>query len=121
VCRCVCLTQADIVSMRTPESNVPLIYWLILALYIYVWVCVLFACCLAFLLVSFFFFIFLLVYFLISAGVKEGPADCVRIDEIAATMKKMKRHKAAGLSGLVAEMIQATGYIELSEYWMYRM
>ena len=27
----------------------------------------------------------------ISAGVKEGPADCIRIDEVAATLKKMKR------------------------------
>ena len=26
-------------------------------------------------------------------------------------LKKMKRHKAPGLSGLVAEMVQATGYI----------
>jgi len=44
----------------------------------------------------------------ISAEVKEGPADCIRIDEVAAAMKKMKRHKAPGLSGLAAEMIQAT-------------
>jgi len=44
----------------------------------------------------------------IPAGVKDGPADCIRIDEIAAALKKMKRHKAPGLSGLVAEMIQAT-------------
>ena len=28
-----------------------------------------------------------------------------------AVLKKMKRHKASGLSGLVAEMIQATGDI----------
>jgi len=27
----------------------------------------------------------------ISAGVKEGPADCTRIDEVAAALKKMKR------------------------------
>jgi len=46
----------------------------------------------------------------ILAGVKEGPADCIRIDEVAAALKKMKRHKAPGLSGLVVEMIQATGY-----------
>ena len=44
----------------------------------------------------------------ISAGVKEGPADCIRIAE-RAVLKKIKRHKAPGLSGLVAEMIQATG------------
>jgi len=45
----------------------------------------------------------------IPAGVKEGPEDCIRIDEAAVALKKMKRHKAPGLSGLVAEMIQATG------------
>jgi len=47
----------------------------------------------------------------ISAGVKEGPADCIRIHECAVALKKVKRHKAPGLSGLVAEMIQATGDI----------
>jgi len=31
--------------------------------------------------------------------------------EVRAVLKKMKRHKALGLSGLVAEMIQATGDI----------
>ena len=45
----------------------------------------------------------------ISAGVKEGPADCTRIAEVKAALKKMKRHKVPGLSGLIAEMIQATG------------
>jgi len=44
----------------------------------------------------------------ISAEVKEGPADCIRISEVAAALKKMKRHKAPGLSGLTAEMTQAT-------------
>jgi len=39
----------------------------------------------------------------ISAEVKEGPAG-----EVAAALKKMTRHKAPGLSGLTAEMIQAT-------------
>jgi len=47
----------------------------------------------------------------ISAGVKEGPADCISIDEVAAALKKMKRQKAPGLSGLVAEMIQTRGDI----------
>ena len=42
----------------------------------------------------------------ISSGIKEGPADCIRIEEVAAALKKMKRHKAPGLSGLVAEIIQ---------------
>jgi len=47
----------------------------------------------------------------ISAKVKEGPADCIRMAEVRAVLKKMKRQKAPGLSGLVAEMIQATGDI----------
>jgi len=41
------------------------------------------------------------------AVVKEGPADCIKIDPYSST-EKMKSHKAPGLSGLVAEMIQAT-------------
>jgi len=45
----------------------------------------------------------------ILAGVKEGPADCIRIDEVVAALKKIKRYKAPGLSGLTAEMMQATG------------
>ena len=48
----------------------------------------------------------------ISAEVKEGPADCIRMAKVSAVLKKMKRHKARGLSGLVTEMIQATGDIE---------
>ena len=47
----------------------------------------------------------------ILAAVKEGPADCIRINEVAAALKKMKKHKAPGLTGLVAEMIQTTGDI----------
>ena len=39
----------------------------------------------------------------ISATVKKGPADCIRIDEVAAALKKMKKHKAPGLSGLVSK------------------
>ena len=45
----------------------------------------------------------------ISAVVKKGPADCIRMDEVAAALKKMKKHKPPVLSGQVAEMIQATG------------
>jgi len=44
----------------------------------------------------------------LSAEVKEGPADCIRMDEVRAALKEMKRHKAPGSSALVAEMIQAT-------------
>ena len=29
----------------------------------------------------------------LSADVKEGPADCIRIDEVRAALKEMKRHK----------------------------
>jgi len=54
----------------------------------------------------------------ISAGVKEGPADCIRIDEVAAALKKMKRHKALGLSGLVTEMIPAT--VDTGTQWIFR-
>jgi len=42
----------------------------------------------------------------ILATVKERPAHCIRIDEVAAALKQIKRYKAPGLSGLVAEMIQ---------------
>jgi len=39
---------------------------------------------------------------------KEGPADCIRTGKVVAALKKMKRHKAPGMSGISAEMIQAT-------------
>jgi len=38
-------------------------------------------------------------------------AACISIDEVAAALTEMKRHKAPVLSGLVAEMIQTTGDI----------
>ena len=47
----------------------------------------------------------------ILAEVKEGQADCISMAEVRSVLKKMKRHKAPGLSGLVAEMIQASGDI----------
>ena len=52
----------------------------------------------------------------ISAEVKERPPDCIRMDEVRAALKEMKRHKAPGLSGLVTEMIQATG--EIGTQWI---
>ena len=52
----------------------------------------------------------------LSAEVKEGPADCIRIDEVRAALKETKRHKAPELSGLVREMIQATG--EIGTQWI---
>ena len=52
----------------------------------------------------------------ISAEVKEGPADCIRMDEVRAVLKKMKRHKAPGLSELVTEMILATG--DIGTHWI---
>ena len=33
----------------------------------------------------------------ISAGVKEGPADCIKTSEVTAALKRMKKHKAPGL------------------------
>jgi len=33
----------------------------------------------------------------ITAGVEGEPADCIRIDEVSAALKKMKRHKTPGL------------------------
>jgi len=39
----------------------------------------------------------------VFSGVKEGPTDCITIPEIIAALKKMNKHEAAGLSGLVAE------------------
>jgi len=50
-------------------------------------------------------------FVLMRFWVKEGPADCIKIDEVAAALKRMKRPKAPDLSGLVAEMMQATGDI----------
>jgi len=50
------------------------------------------------------------------AGVKEGPADCIKTSEVTAALKRMKKHKAPGLSRLAAEMILATGYI--GTQWM---
>ena len=50
------------------------------------------------------------------AEVKEGPSDCIRMDEVRATLKEMKRHKAPGLLGLVAEMIRATG--DIATQWI---
>ena len=41
----------------------------------------------------------------VTTGVKEAPADCIGMAEVRAALKKMKRHKAPGLSGLVAEMM----------------
>ena len=32
----------------------------------------------------------------ISTEVKEGPADCIRMAEVRAALKEMKRHKAPG-------------------------
>ena len=59
----------------------------------------------------------------ISAEVEEGPANCIRIGEVAAALKKMKRHKAPGLSAwLSAAMIyKLQKVLELSGYWIYVM
>jgi len=52
----------------------------------------------------------------ILATVKEEPAECIRIDEVAAALKQMKRYKAPGLSGLVAEMTQST--VDTGTQWI---
>jgi len=52
----------------------------------------------------------------LTAEVKEGSADCIRMDEVRAALKEMKRHKAQGLSELVTKMIQATG--EIGTQWI---
>jgi len=57
----------------------------------------------------------------ISCGVREGPEDCIMIGEVAAALKKTKRHKAPCLSGLVAEMIKFTGDIGTQWIWIYVM
>ena len=44
-------------------------------------------------------------------GVKEGPADCIKIDEVPAAL--------SGLSGLIGEMTEPQGILELSGYWIY--
>jgi len=43
------------------------------------------------------------------------------MDEVRAALKEMKRHKAPGLSGLVTEMIQATGEIGTQRILVYVM
>jgi len=52
----------------------------------------------------------------IEATVKEGPADCIRMDKVPVALKMMKRHKAPGMSGLVSEMIQSTG--DIGTHWI---
>jgi len=42
----------------------------------------------------------------LSAEVKEGPADCITMDEVKTVLKEIKRHKASRLSGLITKMFQ---------------
>ena len=37
----------------------------------------------------------------ISAGVKEGPADCIRYNEVAAVLKNMKRQSPRYKNGQI--------------------
>jgi len=50
-----------------------------------------------------------------SAGVEEGPADCIRIDRVAAALRKMKGHEApcrpVGVGG-------GSDTVELSGCWI---
>ena len=39
----------------------------------------------------------------ILARVKEGPADCIRFDEVAPAYKRMKRHKTPCLSNVQSD------------------
>jgi len=41
------------------------------------------------------------------------------IDEVAPALKKMRKDKASGLSGLIAEMIQAAADTGTEGYWTY--
>ena len=36
----------------------------------------------------------------LSVEVKEWPADCIRMDEVRAALKEMKRHKAGWMDGV---------------------
>jgi len=56
------------------------------------------------------------MYVCMYVCMKVDTADFIRIDEVAAALKKMKRHKAPGLSGLVAEMIQGT--VDMGTQWI---
>ena len=40
---------------------------------------------------------------------KEGPAPCIDKEDVRTALKKMKNGKAAGVSGIVAEMLNASG------------
>ena len=55
----------------------------------------------------------------ISSGIKGGPADCIKISEVATALQKMKKHKGQGLSGLAAELIQATG--DIRTQWLFNL
>jgi len=46
----------------------------------------------------------------ISAGVKEGPADCIRIDEVAAALKNMKRQSPRLVRASSRNDTSHTGY-----------
>ena len=48
---------------------------------------------------------------MIHCKINESPMDCIRVGEVTKTLEKMKNHKALGLSGVVTEMVQATGEI----------
>jgi len=50
----------------------------------------------------------------VISSVKERPVDHIMIPEVTAALKKMKKHKAPCVSGLVVEMIQATVDMEFS-------
>jgi len=52
----------------------------------------------------------------ISAGVNEGPADCIKINEVATALKKMKSHK-----GQVCQVqpYKPQEIFKVTGYWIY--
>ena len=46
---------------------------------------------------------------LVEVGVVNGPTEEISFEEVSAAVKKMKNNKAAGPSGVVADMLKAAG------------
>jgi len=57
----------------------------------------------------------------ISAGVKEGPADFIRINEVAAALKKMKRQSPRFVRTCSRNNTSLRGYWNSVDYWIYVM
>jgi len=57
----------------------------------------------------------------ISAGVKEGPADSIRIDEVAEALKKMKRQSHRFVRASSKNDTGHRGYWNSVDIWSYVM